>query len=620
MEKRMFRLGLVAICIVGLSVCVVSAQTAASQNPKNRKVSLSKQDLFAEMPDVVAEVNGSKITKQQLAVETLRIYGKEYLARLINRSLIEQECKRQNIQVTQDEINREIKSICDPFNVTVDQLFKQMKEERGVDPQQYVDEFIWTRAALKKLAGSRMTITQAEIEREFESRYGASVQMRQIVAFSREKAENLLKQVMANPTDKHFEAVAKQFSEDTISASMGGLIAPFFRYTLENPNIEKQLFAMQPGQISQIIEMYKGYYVIFYCERHHPPHNIDRAALQKQIAFDVQDKKIQEVSAEVYLQLTRNANVQNAFEQQGDLVQIPEVIATINNQPIYSQTIAEHCAIQHGSMVLADMISRKMLEVECQKRNLQIMQKDLDEEVADLAMKYLLSPDGKPNVQGWIELKCREMNVTPSLYMSNTVWPIVALKKMAENSVLITDEDLQKSYEANFGPKVKCLAIVLENQRKAQEVWALARKNPSEEAFAELAEKYSIEPTSRALRGEMDPIQRHGGMPEIEREAFSLKPGDLSTIIPMMIGTEQRFIVLLCQYYTEPITESLAEVKDILSRDIYEKKLELEMEKAFRGIFAGATIDNYLDGKTIKPKNQPREQIASPPSQRRVTR
>ena len=58
----------------------------------------------------------------------------------------------------------------------------------------------------------------------------------------------------------------------------------------------------------------------------------------------------------------------------------------------------------------------------------------------------------------------------------------------------ITEEDLKMGYEANFGPRVRCRAIVLKEPRKAQEVWEKARRKPTVENFGNLAEQYSIEP------------------------------------------------------------------------------------------------------------------------------
>ena len=62
--------------------------------------------------------------------------------------------------------------------------------------------------------------------------------------------------------------------------------------------------------------------------------------------------------------------------------------------------------------------------------------------------------------------------------MRDEVWPSVALKKLVGDNVEITQEDLQQGYEANYGPKVRCRAIVLNNQRRAQEVWEKAREAP----------------------------------------------------------------------------------------------------------------------------------------------
>ena len=54
---------------------------------------------------------------------------------------------------------------------------------------------------------------------------------------------------------------------------------------------------------------------------------------------------------------------------------------------------------------------------------------------------------------------------------------------------------------------MRCLAIVLNNQRRAQQVFEMARKNNTRENFGELAAQYSVEPGSQALRGEVPPIK-----------------------------------------------------------------------------------------------------------------
>jgi parvulin-like peptidyl-prolyl isomerase len=177
------------------------------------------------------------------------------------------------------------------------------------------------------------------------------------------------------------------------------------------------------------------------------------------------------------------------------------------------------------------------------------------------------------------------------------VWPSAALKKLTGSSIQVTNEDVQKGFEANYSERVRCRAIVLSNMRKAQEVWAKARENPSAEYFGDLAAEYSIEPSSKSLRGEVPPIRKFGGQPQLEEVAFGLNPGELSGII--QLGNQ--FVILKCEGRTEPVAVKLEEVRDILYQDIFEKKLRLAMGQKFDDIRSKARIDNFLAGTSQAP-------------------
>ena len=154
----------------------------------------------------------------------------------------------------------------------------------------------------------------------------------------------------------------------------------------------------------------------------------------------------------------------------------------------------------------------------------------------------------------------------------------------------ITDEDLQKGFAANYGERVEVLAIVLSNQRTAHEVFDLARKNPSETFFGELAHQYSVESVSRANFGQVPPIRRFGGQPVLEEEAFALKPGETSGVLAM----GEQFIILRCLGRTNPEVDDLETVREELAADIREKKVRLAMAKEFDRLKDVAQIDNFL--------------------------
>ena len=174
----------------------------------------------------------------------------------------------------------------------------------------------------------------------------------------------------------------------------------------------------------------------------------------------------------------------------------------------------------------------------------------------------------------------------------------------------MTQDDLDKAFTATFGPRVRCRAVVLDNQRRAQEVWQLARQNPTPEIIGNLAEQYSVDPTSKALRGEVPPIQKYSGQPALEREAFALKPGELSGIIQIA----DRFMILLCEGYTKPVEVTFSEVRDELYRDIFEKKQRIEMARYFTHLRESASIDNFLAGTSQSPKKTLPAASEMPPS------
>ena len=191
-----------------------------------------------------------------------------------------------------------------------------------------------------------------------------------------------------------------------------------------------------------------------------------------------------------------------------------------------------------------------------------------------------------------------EQEVSLDVYRTTSVWPTVALKKLVGDQVEVTQKDLQRGYEANFGPRVRCLAIVVDNLRHAQQVWDKARKNPTPEFFGDLAEEYSVEPSSRSLRGEVPPLQKHGGQPVLEKVAFSLAPGELSSIV--QTGREL-YVILLCLGRTEPVRVEFAEVRDEIYTDLHDKKQRAAMAEYFQKLQDSATIDNFLAGTSRSP-------------------
>jgi parvulin-like peptidyl-prolyl isomerase len=246
--------------------------------------------------------------------------------------------------------------------------------------------------------------------------------------------------------------------------------------------------------------------------------------------------------------------------------------------------------------VLDGEINFTLLQQALKTKQRSVSGEEIDAEVARAAEAYgFMTSDDNPDVQRWLNEIAEREGMEVEVYVRDAVWPSVALKKLVEDQVQVTDEDRQKGFEANYGPRVEVLAIVLSNQRTAQEVWDLARSNLTPKFFGELAAQYSIEPVSRANMGEVPPIRRFSGQPQVEEEAFSLTQKDpLSAIV----AVADKYIIMYYLGRTEPIVTKLDDVRDELDKDIHEKKLRLAMSQEFDRLKEVAQIDNFLAGSS----------------------
>jgi parvulin-like peptidyl-prolyl isomerase len=521
------------------------------------------------------------------------------------------ECQRRDVTVTREEVTREVERMAKRFGLPVEQWYKLLKQERGINPEQYASDIVWPTLALRKLAADKTAITPAELKREFESLYGPAIKARMIVCNTAANAEKLRQQATADPSQ--FGNLAKDHSQDPATASLKGMIQPI-RMHSGDKEIEQAAFGMKDGEISKVVPI-AGQFVILQRESEIPARQVTFADSKPYLEELLRDKKLRNVAAEVFQELQKTSHVENILNNPARSREMPGVAALINGNPVTIRELGERCIERHGAKVLDSMINRRLVEQACGKRQIAITDRDLDEEIARAAMA-MMPPrkDGSPDVEKWLELITKEQKVTLDVYRHDSVWPKVGLMKLAGDKVEVTEEDLKRGYENNYGPRVRCRVIVLDNLRTAQDVWKRARQEPTVKNFSELASKYSIETSSRALGGEVPPLPRWGGQPLIEKEAFQLKPGEISSVIQL---EGDRCVILFCEGMTVPTKIEFKTVRDLIYEDVREKKISINMANLFQKLKDDATIDNYLAGTSQSSKQAAAHEaplLAQPPA------
>jgi len=550
-------------------------------------------------PAIVALVNGQKIVLQDLANLCVLRHGEEVLENMVNRYLILQACQERKIEIKQKDVDDEIARIASKFNLSVQMYLKLLESERDIRPEYYASDIVWPMLALRELSKDMLKVSPQDIDRAFQSEFGPKVQVRMIATKDSAKLQQVHQQAAANP--ELFKTLAREHSEDPASASVEGLLPPIRMNTGED-ELERIAFALQPGQVSEIFKV-GDLNVTLQCVRHMPPANPPAAQLaeiQGRIKSELEEQKLRESAETIYTELRNRSQIVTVLGQSQLQQQYPGIAAVINGQSVTMEILEKECVKRFGNKILEGEINRKLVEDALTKSGQGVTQAEVDQEIRNTALFYgYINADGTPDVQRWVADVLSDKGKTIEMYVRDAVWPTVALKKLCADQVQITEEDVRMAFEANFGQRAEILAIVMSNQRTAQEVWEMARGRNTAQFFGELANQYSVEPSSRANFGKVPPLRKHGGQASLEKAAFGLKPGEMSGIIE--VGGQ--YVILRSQGFTDPVVQDINAVKEDLVKEIREKKLAKQMDTMMAKLSADAQITNILNPKKSRVGN-----------------
>ncbi len=245
----------------------------------------------AQLPDVVARVNGEAINKADLenAVKGLegraggpvpadqrdRVY-RGVLDDMISYRLLVQEVKTRKIVVPEAEIDAQIAQIRAQFQTEAQfqqalamqkMTLEAVREDArsGIGVEKLVESQIADKIAVKPEA-----IADFYQKNQDKFQQGARVRASHILISippnadaptklqAKTKAEAVLKDLKAG---KDFAAAAKENSQDPGSAPNGGDLG-FFEQGQMVPPFEQAAFALKPGEMSELVESQFGYHII----------------------------------------------------------------------------------------------------------------------------------------------------------------------------------------------------------------------------------------------------------------------------------------------------------------------------------------------------------------------
>jgi parvulin-like peptidyl-prolyl isomerase len=221
---------------------------------------------------VIARVDGRPITQDQLfqALEQSDNgeAGRRVLDALIVRQLVRDEAAKRGIKVDQKELRERIEGLKDYVLAGTGKDWKAWLQDTGQSEQDIAD-----RISVQILT-AKLVLTEKDRQQYFEANQAKlkevphnneAVIYRQIVVATKPEAEAIRKELEKAAagkavSDQEFGKLAEQRSLDPMTRTRGGMRGWWIKgkgdgLEAASPEMEKVLFALKPGQVSEPVPM-----------------------------------------------------------------------------------------------------------------------------------------------------------------------------------------------------------------------------------------------------------------------------------------------------------------------------------------------------------------------------
>lgn len=212
--------------------------------------------LLADYEQQVARYEASMVAAGESITTTegqeMLAEGREWvLDMMIDQALIEAAADQAGITVSDEEVEATAQALREEIG---DESFKAWLANEGMSDEEMHDrlhdEMIASRMA-SQVATSVPTHTE-------------HVHARHILASTEEEARQILSQVQAGA---EFVTLARTYSQDTSTRDTGGDLGFFPQGVLTSQEVAEAAFALQPGQVSDVIQSELGFHIVQVVER-----------------------------------------------------------------------------------------------------------------------------------------------------------------------------------------------------------------------------------------------------------------------------------------------------------------------------------------------------------------
>ncbi|MEB2307794.1 MAG: peptidyl-prolyl cis-trans isomerase [Candidatus Brocadiaceae bacterium] len=286
-------------------------------------------------------------------------------------------------------------------------------------------------------------------------------------------------------------------------------------------------------------------------------------------------------------------NTTKSPKGESQVVTDTNIVAVVNGQKIPKQELYTLLIDTYGEDALDVLIRRTLILQAAEKEGIKITDTEIEQKLEALINNEIEGLLRTYQIKDRADLEKELARVGSSLEnvkkkmstrMRKQAEVELLAERLMEKTITVTDEDLQKAYDLQYGEKIEASQIVFRTRREAEDA---LKKLQAGADFATLAKNESVDRISAARGGKMQPFSPKDG---IGADVAHLKVGEISDIIK----TDYGYHIMKITDRKPPSNNSFKSVKGELAKAVRSQKYKERVGPWLMSLIENASIVKNL--------------------------